>query len=246
MFSGSISKRKIDLSGSGTRKRQDRNAVVRMARKERAKRSRVRFNTHSLNRPDVKTKPIPTQKRRLEKAAVRIQSKWRAYQDLKRCRSKIRKDWDRKMGDLEKLVLMLESRGMSFSPPANTVFELLREFNFFDTSNRVSSTMTYDIDRVRKMCELVRKSMMSSVKNQNILALSQKSSSFSWKTQARHFILRLFPALLYLSDKKTSDLDIILNVLNCMFDSTKWPKGVVENDNLVDEILRSCVGGRRT
>ena len=42
MFSGSISKRKIDLSGSGTRKRQDRNAVVRMARKERAKRSRVR------------------------------------------------------------------------------------------------------------------------------------------------------------------------------------------------------------
>ena len=155
------------------------------------------FNTHSLNRPDAKTKPIPTQKRRLEKAAVRIQSKWRAYQDLKRCRSKIRKDWDRKMGDLEKLVLMLESRGMSFSPPANTVFELLREFNFFDTSNRVSSTMTYDLDRVRKMCELVRKSMMSSVKNQNILALSQKSSSFSWKTQARHFILRLFPALLY-------------------------------------------------
>ena len=116
---------------------------------------------------------------------------------MKRCRHKIRKDWDRKMGDLEKLVLMLESRGVSFSPPANTVFELLREFNFFNTSNRVSSTMTYDLDRVRKMSELVRKSMMSSVKNQNILALSQKSSSFSWKTQARHFILRLFPALLY-------------------------------------------------
>ena len=100
------------------------------------------------------------------------------------------------MGDLEKLVLMRIQR-REFST-ANTVFAA-SEFNF-STSNRVSST---DV-RFRSCThqEFVRKSMMSSVKNQNILALSQNSSSFSWKTQARHFILRLFLAPAVLSDAK--------------------------------------------
>ena len=162
---------------------------------------------------------------------------------MKRYRDKVRKDWDRKIGDLEKLVSMLEARGLQFLPPASTVRELLREFNFFDTSNRVSSNKTYDIHRLGKMCQLIPNSMMSSVENQNILVLSQKNSGF-WKVQARNFILRLLPALLYLSDNTTessTDLDIILNVLSYMFDSKKWPTSVADRHILVDEILRSCV-----
>ena len=180
-----------------------------------------------------------TQRRRLEKAAVRIQSKWRAYQDLRRYRHDFRKDWDRKMGDLEKLVVMLETRGLSFVPPSSTVYELLREFNFFDTSNRLSSTKySHDFHRVRRMSHLVLKSMMSSVQNQNILAFEPQNS---WKIQARNFVLRLCPALLHL-DESTKDLeDTIINVLNIMFDEKRWPESMCENAN---EILQSCVMSR--
>eukprot|EP00939_MAST-03C_sp_MAST-3C-sp1_P002546 g2546.t1 len=168
----------------------------------------------------AKSARMRRQKRRRERRKatllVKLQAWCRGRLVLMRLRKKFRADWKRKVADVVRLQEFLAKTGVAFEPPADTIFILLREYNFFakyerhddykveEEDKKVSSrdrAASEDDDEERdrnRMLALLWTSFTSRVAANNVLYLLTRDGDarvLPWRLQMTRFFRNICSSL---------------------------------------------------